>query len=72
MPLTCLRVSSIKSIAFCSISTGIFGFPKELASRIAIQSVEKWIEENPERMELILFNVFLNENLEIYKKHLLK
>ncbi len=65
------QVSSIKSIAFCTVSTGVFGFPKELASRIAIQSVEKWIEENPERMELILFNVFMNEDLEIYKKHLL-
>lgn len=36
----------LTSIAFCSISTGIYGFPIELAAPIAVQTVALYIHEN--------------------------
>ena len=34
------------SIAFAAISTGVYGFPKELAAPIAASTVATWLEEN--------------------------
>jgi O-acetyl-ADP-ribose deacetylase (regulator of RNase III) len=36
------------TIAFPNISTGIFRYPKDEAARIAIESVQKFLEDNPE------------------------
>lgn len=39
--------NTIGSIAFPSISTGVYGFPFERASRIAISTIAAFIKENP-------------------------
>lgn len=62
------QVSDIRSVAFCCISTGVFGFPNEKAAEIAISTVQKWIVEHPEAMDLIVFNVFKDLDLEIYQR----
>jgi O-acetyl-ADP-ribose deacetylase (regulator of RNase III) len=62
------RVSTIRSIAFCCISTGVFGFPQELAARIALQAVEQWLSSNSDSLELVVFNVFREDDFEIYEK----
>lgn len=67
LDLAC-QVSDIQSVAFCCISTGVFGFPNEQAAEIAISSVKKWLVENPEALDLIVFNVFQDRDLEIYER----
>ena len=68
----CLETAAenqLESIAFCCISTGVFRFPAELAAQIAVETVEKWLLENPEStVKKVIFNVFGNKDLEIYKK----
>ncbi len=54
------------SIAFCCISTGVFGFPSQKAARIAVEAVKGYREETGSEMEVI-FNVFKDEDYEIYK-----
>ena len=34
------------SVAFSAISTGVYGFPKELAAPIAVSAIASWFEEN--------------------------
>ncbi|HYQ56999.1 MAG TPA: O-acetyl-ADP-ribose deacetylase [Draconibacterium sp.] len=58
--------NGVKSIAFPNISTGIYGYPKQEAAKIAIQSSKEFIKSNPEIEELI-FCVFDDENYRIYK-----
>jgi O-acetyl-ADP-ribose deacetylase (regulator of RNase III) len=68
--ISCLNLAhrmSIRSIAFCSISTGIFGFPIISATQIALQTVEKWIEKNSDAFDLIVFNVFSKEDYNTYE-----
>lgn len=36
----------LHSIAFPTISTGAYGYPKEEAAKIAVTSVRKWVNEN--------------------------
>lgn len=57
--------NGVKSIAFPNISTGIYGFPKELAARIAIKTVFDFIQENSD-IEQVIFVCFDNENYKIY------
>ncbi len=68
----CLETASqnqLESVAFCCISTGVFRFPQDLAAQIAVETVENWLLENPDSsVKKIVFNVFGNRDLEIYKR----
>lgn len=64
------KENSIKMIAFPCISTGEFRFPKEEASRIAIEAVQCYLEENKDYFDKIVFNVFSDEDYDIYFKNL--
>lgn len=57
-----------KSIAFCCISTGVFGFPQKEAARIAVKTVQKWLDAHPEADVTVIFNVYLPEDERIYRK----
>jgi O-acetyl-ADP-ribose deacetylase (regulator of RNase III) len=47
----------ISSIAFPSISTGIYGYPVEEASRIALKTVRDYVKDHPE-IKLVKFVLF--------------
>ena len=57
----------IKSIAFPSISTGVYNFPKNLAARIAFETVKKFCSKQPSALETVYIVCFDNENYSIYK-----
>lgn len=64
------QMNNIKSVAFCSISTGEFHFPKDLASQIAISTVDEYLSSDEGFFEKIVFNVFGNESLSIYQNNI--
>jgi len=67
--LNCLKLaekSGLKSIAFCCISTGEFHFPNKLAAQIAVETVDRYLSGS--KLERVVFNVFKNEDLNVYKK----
>ncbi|MDD2549547.1 MAG: O-acetyl-ADP-ribose deacetylase [Bacteroidales bacterium] len=57
----------IQSIAFPNISTGVYGFPKLLAAKIAVETVSRFLSHNstPHKVTFVCFD---DENLEIYKE----
>jgi O-acetyl-ADP-ribose deacetylase (regulator of RNase III) len=55
-----------RTIAFPNISTGVYGFPKEEASQIAISTVQNWLAENPGVLEKVIFVCYDDENYELY------
>jgi len=59
-------LNNLKSITFCSISTGEFGCPKNDAAKIACLTVKDWIEDT-EKLDFIVFNVFTQDDYKIYK-----
>jgi O-acetyl-ADP-ribose deacetylase (regulator of RNase III) len=61
--------SNLKTIAFPNISTGVYGFPKEEAAQIAIETVSNWLRKNPQFAKVI-FVVFDAENYSIYARKL--
>ena len=58
------------SIAFCCISTGIFGFPQEEAARIAVDTVRAWLANHPGSSIIVVFNVFGEADETIYRTSL--
>ena len=66
----CLDIAAengCESIAFCCISTGVFGFPKREAAEIAVQTVKDWKTGKNSAIKVI-FNVFGDEDLAIYRR----
>lgn len=67
--LSCLKLAeekSVDSIAFCCISTGVFGFPQREAAQIAVDTVIEYKEESHSDIKVI-FNVFKDSDLAIYR-----
>jgi len=64
------KQNNIREIAFCCISTGEFRFPKIQASKIAISTVKEYLKENEKYFDKIIFNVFTDEDYDIYFKNL--
>ena len=69
---SCLELADayhLESIAFCCISTGEFHFPKELATKIAIKTVKEYLK-NETGIKKVIFNVFKDEDRDIYERYL--
>lgn len=59
----------LNSLAFCCISTGVFHFPNDKAAEIAVEVVEDYLDKHPNTsLDKIIFNVFKDEDLELYNK----
>lgn len=59
--------NGIRSIAFPAISTGIYGYPKRQAAEIAVETAREFLQKNPEKLDKIVFVLFDDESLEIYR-----
>ena len=62
-------VNRIKTIAFPNISTGVYGYPKKEAAKIATQTVSSFLKKN-DQIEQVIFCVFDDINYEIYREKL--
>jgi O-acetyl-ADP-ribose deacetylase (regulator of RNase III) len=60
------EVSAIRSVAFCSISTGVYGFPAIPAATIAVKAVDQWLLDHPGRFDLVIFDLFSKRDYDIY------
>ncbi len=69
---SCLEVADengLKSIAFCSISTGIYGFPLGKAAPIAFATVRSYLDAHPETtLERIIFAMYAQEEYDAFSK----
>lgn len=65
------------TVAFCGISTGVFGFPKPEAAHIAVQTVRQWLDGRDSapsvssgrstRVERVIFDVWGDDDRELYR-----
>ncbi len=59
----------LNNIVFCSISTGVFGFPIEKASKIAISTVKEYLNKTNSKLKVI-FDLFSKKDYEVYEREL--
>jgi O-acetyl-ADP-ribose deacetylase (regulator of RNase III) len=60
--------NNLASIAFPNISTGVYGYPKDKAAVIAVESVRKTLAETPS-IQRVLFVCFEEENYRLYQEN---
>jgi O-acetyl-ADP-ribose deacetylase (regulator of RNase III) len=61
--------AGVASIAFPNISTGVYGYPKDKAASLALETVRKTLDETP-TIQRVLFVCFDDENFTLYRKEL--
>ena len=57
----------LRTLAFCCISTGVFGYPPEAAARVAVDVVRRHLACNDFKLKVV-FDVFLPSDQAIYAK----
>lgn len=59
-----------RTVAFPSVGTGVYGYPVEAASRVALGTVRAVLEEEPRRFDEIRFVLFSAADLATYRRAL--
>lgn len=62
--------NGIRSVAFPSISTGIYAFPVERAAKIAVKTVRDFVMENPDSFDLVMWVLFDGGTERVYEQEL--
>ncbi|ELU04234.1 hypothetical protein CAPTEDRAFT_95133, partial [Capitella teleta] len=72
--LDLVKEHNLKSVAFPCISTGLYGYPNEPACKVVLKTIRNWLEkdDNADRVELIIFCLFLKSDIELYEQHMRK
>ena len=58
--------AGLESVAFPSISTGVYGYPKDAAARVAHATIRTWLDAN-ELPRRVLLCVFSEADLELHR-----
>jgi len=61
------KENGVRSIAFPSISTGAYKYPIDLAARVAVRNVKKFIENNDYDID-VTFCCFSERDVEVYNR----
>ena len=70
---SCLRLllkHDLRSVAFPCISTGIYGYPNSAACGVALRSVRRFLEEHGERVDRVVFCLFLQKDVTLYRERM--
>ena len=62
----------IRSIAFPSISTGVYRYPVELAAKVAVRTVSRFLEDNPDSFDLVEWVLFDSVTESVYEAEVKK
>lgn len=62
--------NGIRTIAFPSISTGIYSYPLEEAAEIAVRTTKDFVKDHPGQLDLVMWVLFDDRTLGAYLKAL--
>ncbi len=62
--------NKIRTIAFPSISTGVYSYPLEEAAAIAVRTVDRFIKDHPGELDLVEWVLFDHRTYDAYEKAL--
>ena len=56
--------------AFPSISTGVYRFPVKLAAKIAVRTVHRFLQDNPDSFDLVEWVLFDAHTESVYESEI--
>lgn len=59
--------NGLRSIAFSSISTGVYGYPSTQAAKVAIRTVKDFLESNSSALDRVIFCTFEKKDEHAYR-----
>ncbi|GAA3625782.1 O-acetyl-ADP-ribose deacetylase [Lactobacillus hamsteri] len=66
--LVLAKEKGLHSVIFSAISTGVYGYPAESATKIAVDTIQKWQKENPDYKMIIALCAYDNQMYRLYEK----
>jgi len=61
------RHHGLRSVAFCGISTGIFGYPLQEATRIALSEAFRFVKDHHDEVDAVIFACFTEREFDAYQ-----
>jgi O-acetyl-ADP-ribose deacetylase (regulator of RNase III) len=66
------RVAPIRTLAFCAISTGVFGYPRDSAAQVALEAINAWLLRHRERFDRVICCAYADDDAAAYRHALHK
>lgn len=60
--------NGIRTVAFPSISTGVYGYPVEKAAKEAVRAVRRFLEQFPDAIDMVVWVLFDDRTLAAYER----
>ncbi|MGV2984326.1 protein-ADP-ribose hydrolase [Microbacterium sp. AGC85] len=64
------EAAGIRTVGLCSVSTGVFGFPKEPAARICLDTIATWFAAHPHSELRVIISLFADVDERTYRSAL--
>ncbi|MBA2243509.1 MAG: macro domain-containing protein, partial [Gemmatimonadetes bacterium] len=64
------REEGLRTLAFPAISTGVYGYPKDQATPLALRTVADYVRQHPDAFEEVRFVLFSDPDLQLYRQAL--
>lgn len=65
--LTVAVENGIRTIAFPSISTGVYGYPVDKAAKVAVNTVNRFLSDNPGKIDVVYWVLFDDRTFTTYE-----
>lgn len=62
--------NGIRRVAFPSISTGVYGYPVDKAAKVAVGTVNRFVEEFPDALDLVEWVLFDDRTFAAYEEEI--
>ena len=64
--------NGIRTIAFPSISTGVYGYPVDKAAKVAVDTVRSFLEVKSDKIDEVYWVCFDDRTLEAYNSEIIR
>lgn len=64
--VTLAETSGLASVGLCSVSTGVFGYPKDQAALVVLDTIDAWLASNPSSNLRIVITAFAAVDVAAY------
>ena len=68
--LTVAAENGIRTIAFPSISTGVYGYPVDKAAKVAVHTVNRFLADNPGKIDVVYWVLFDDLTFDAYQSEI--